>query len=66
MLDARGNPMQVYQNGVSPQSANHVEMQMTFGAPGGAKPEPPGKLIYQTWVTRQEDAPFEFKDLPLP
>ena len=66
LLDAKGNPMQLYQNGVSAQSASRAEMQMTFGAIGGAKPEPPGKLVYETWVTRQEEVPFEFKDLPLP
>jgi hypothetical protein len=32
----------------------------------GAKPEAPAKLVYHQWDTRQEEIPFEFKDLPLP
>ncbi len=65
VLDAKGNPMQVFQSNWMNQSANHVEMQMTYGTNNG-KPEPPAKLIYHTWITRQVNIPFEFKDLPLP
>ena len=63
--DAKGNPMQVFQSNWMNQTANHVEMQMTYGNPNGV-PAAPGKLIYHTWVTRQEEIPFEFRDLPLP
>ncbi len=63
--DAKGNPMQVFQSNWMNQTTSHVEMQMTYGSTNG-KPEPPAKLIYRTWITRQENIPFEFKDLPLP
>ena len=54
VLDVKGNPMQIYQNSLSGQSFNHAEMLVTYGSAGGAKPEPPGKIVYQTWITRQE------------
>ena len=66
VLDAKGNPMQVYQSNWMNQTASHVEMQMTYGSTPGGKMEPPAKIIYHTWVTRQENVSFEFKDLPLP
>ena len=66
LLDEKGNKMQVYGSQWNNSSANHVDMTLTYGAPGGAKPEPPAKLIYHTWNTEQHLIPFEFKDLPLP
>ena len=66
VLDEKGNKMQVFGSNWNNSSANHVEMTLTYGAPGNAKPEPPAKLIYHTWNTEQHLIPFEFKDLPLP
>jgi hypothetical protein len=48
-------------------SARHVQIQFTYGAPGGQKPaSPPSKLIYHSWTTMQTQASFTFKELPLP
>ena len=66
LLDVKGNKMQVYGSNWNNSSANHVDMTLTYGSAGGAKPEAPGKLIYHTWTTEQHQIPFEFKDLPLP
>ena len=66
VLDDKGNKMQIYGSQWNNSSANHVNMTLTYGAVGGAKPEPAAKLIYHTWTTEQHLVPFEFKDLPLP
>jgi hypothetical protein len=64
--DAKGGKFQIFGSQWNNSSPSHVEMVLTYGSPGGANPEPPAKLIYHTWDTRQEVVPFEFKDLPLP
>lgn len=66
VLDEKGNRMQIYGSQWNNSSANHVDMTLTYGSVGGAKPEPAAKLIYHTWTTEQHLIPFEFKDLPLP
>ena len=66
LLDEKGNKMQIYGSQWNNSSANHVDMTLTYGSVGGAKPEPAAKLIYHTWTTEQHLIPFEFKDLPLP
>jgi hypothetical protein len=43
-----------------------VQLTMTVGHFGPAKIGPPKKMMYQHWVTRTHDIPFEFKDVPLP
>jgi hypothetical protein len=48
--------------------ANSAQLTLTFGhfGPAGAKGPTPAKFVYQHWVTRQHDIPFEFRDIPLP
>jgi hypothetical protein len=64
--DEKGGKMQIFGSQWNNSAPNHVEMVLTYGAPGGGAANPPAKLIYHTWDTRQEVIPFEFKDLPLP
>jgi hypothetical protein len=66
LQDEKGGKMQIMGSQWNNSAANHVDMTLTFGAAGGAKPEAPAKLVYQTWTTEQHVIPFEFKDLPLP
>jgi hypothetical protein len=64
--DDKGGKLQIMGSQWNNSAANHVEMTLTFATAGGAKPEAPTKLVYQTWTTEQHVIPFEFKDLPLP
>jgi hypothetical protein len=66
LQDEKGGKMQIMGSQWNNSAANHLEMTLTFGTAGGAKPEAPTKLVYQTWTTEQHVIPFEFKDLPLP
>jgi hypothetical protein len=66
LQDDKGVKFQIVGTQWNNSAANHVEMMLTYGAPGGVKPEPPTKLIYHSWTTEQHLIPFEFKDLPLP
>lgn len=66
LQDDKGVQYQIFGSQWNNNSPNHVEMTLTYAAQGGVKADPPAKLIYHTWKTRQETIPFEFKDLPLP
>jgi hypothetical protein len=66
LRDEKGGKMQIMGSQWNNSAANHVDMTLTFGTAGGAKPEAPTKLVYQSWTTEQHVIPFEFKDLPLP
>ncbi len=66
LQDEKGGKLQIMGSQWNNSAANHVEMALTFGTPGGAKPETPTKLVYQSWTTEQHVIPFEFRDLPLP
>ena len=66
LQDEKGGKLQITGSQWNNSAANHVEMTLTFANMGGAKPEAPTKLVYQTWTTEQHVIPFEFKDLPLP
>jgi hypothetical protein len=64
--DDKGHKYQVFGQNWMNTSARHVQLQYTYGQPGGQKVPPPTKLIYHTWTTMQTQATFAFKDLPLP
>lgn len=64
--DPKGAKFQVFGSNWGNSSANHVQLTMTYGAPANAKIGPPAKFIYYAWTTLVHQAPFEFKDLPLP
>ncbi len=66
LQDEKGGKLQIVGSQWNNSAANHVDMTLTFATPGGAKPEAPTKLVYQTWTTEHHVIPFEFKDLPLP
>jgi hypothetical protein len=66
VVDDKGTKYQSFGSNWMNSSARHVQIQFTYGQPGGAKLAPPTKLIYHTWTTMQTQAAFVFKDLPLP
>jgi hypothetical protein len=64
--DDKGNKFQSFGSNWMNSSARHVQIQFTYGQPGGQKLAPPSKLLYHVWTTMQTQANFSFKDLPLP
>jgi hypothetical protein len=67
LQDDKGNKFQPNGTTWGNNAPNHVEITLTYGAPGNVKDVgPPAKLIFQQWTTMQHLVSFEFKDLPLP
>jgi hypothetical protein len=69
LLDARGNKYVSRGYNWAETTANQVKgasLLFAAGPVGGQAIGPPAKLVYYTWVKREHEVPFEFRDLPLP
>jgi hypothetical protein len=64
--DDKGNKFNIWGTSWGGSGPNNVQMTLTYGNPGVAKPGEPTKFVFMHWETKQHDIEFEFKDVPLP